>query len=91
VDFEAELHAFARTSHKTVLDAINAKPEYNDEVVASLKNVLEAFKKTGTYASGTAAEQAPSEKGAAKPASEKSAKASSEKSDKKSDKAQSKS
>ena len=49
VDFEAGLHAFARGSHKAGLDAINAKPDYNDDVVASLKKVVEAFKKTGTY------------------------------------------
>src|ERR1700741_819435 len=29
VDFEAALHAFARGSYKSVLDGINAKPEYN--------------------------------------------------------------
>ena len=30
VDFEAALHAFARGNYKSVLDGINAKPEYND-------------------------------------------------------------
>jgi F-type H+-transporting ATPase subunit alpha len=49
VDFEAGLHAFARGNYKPVLDGINAKPEYNDDVVAELKKILEAFKKTGTY------------------------------------------
>jgi F-type H+-transporting ATPase subunit alpha len=49
VDFETALHAFARASHKAVLDAINAKPEYNDAVVADMKKIIEAFKKTGTY------------------------------------------
>jgi F-type H+-transporting ATPase subunit alpha len=49
VDFEAGLHAFARASHKGVLDAINAKPEYSDAVVADMKAIVEAFKKTGTY------------------------------------------
>jgi F-type H+-transporting ATPase subunit alpha len=49
VDFEAGLHAFARASHKAALDAINSKPEYNDANVASLKSIIEAFKKTGTY------------------------------------------
>ena len=34
---------------KSVLDGINAKPEYNDAVVADMKKILEAFKKTGTY------------------------------------------
>jgi F-type H+-transporting ATPase subunit alpha len=49
VDFEAGLHAFARSSHKATLDAINAKPEYSDANVASLKSIVEGFKKTGTY------------------------------------------
>jgi len=49
VDFEAALHAFARANHKSVLDGINAKPEYNDANVADMKKILEAFKKTGTY------------------------------------------
>jgi F-type H+-transporting ATPase subunit alpha len=49
VDFEAGLHAFARANYKSILDGINAKPEYNDASVADMKKVLEAFKKTGTY------------------------------------------
>jgi F-type H+-transporting ATPase subunit alpha len=49
VDFEAALHAFARGNYKSVLDGINAKPEYNDANVADMKKILEAFKKTGTY------------------------------------------
>ena len=49
VDFEAGLHAFARASHQTVLDNINAKGDYSDPIVADMKKVVEAFKKTGTY------------------------------------------
>jgi F-type H+-transporting ATPase subunit alpha len=49
VDFETGLHAFARANNKSVLDGINAKPEYNDANVADLKKIVEAFKKTGTY------------------------------------------
>jgi F-type H+-transporting ATPase subunit alpha len=49
VAFEEALHAFARANSKAVLAAINAKPEYNDANVASLKQIVEAFKKTGTY------------------------------------------
>ncbi|MEO8467808.1 MAG: F0F1 ATP synthase subunit alpha, partial [Gammaproteobacteria bacterium] len=49
VDFETSLHAFARANNKAVLDGINAKPEYSDTAVADMKNVIEAFKKTGTY------------------------------------------
>jgi F-type H+-transporting ATPase subunit alpha len=49
VAFEEALHAFARANHKAQLDAINAKPEYNDLAVADMKKIIEAFKKTGTY------------------------------------------
>ncbi len=49
VDFEAGLHAFARASHKAALDNINAKGDYSDAIVADMKKVVEAFKKTGTY------------------------------------------
>ncbi len=43
VEFETEMHAFARQSHKAELDAINAKPDYNDDVVATLKKIVEAL------------------------------------------------
>ena len=49
VAFEEALHAFARGNYKSVLDAINAKPEYNDANVGEMKKIIEAFKKTGTY------------------------------------------
>jgi len=49
VPFEEALHAYARSNSKSVLDGINAKPEYTDAVVADMKKVIEAFKKTGTY------------------------------------------
>ena len=49
VDFETGLHAFARGNYKTVLEGINAKPEYSDANVADLKKIIEAFKQTGTY------------------------------------------
>jgi F-type H+-transporting ATPase subunit alpha len=49
VDFEAALHAYARANFQSVLDGINANPEFNDQVAAEMKNVIESFKKTGTY------------------------------------------
>ena len=49
VEFETEMHAFARQNHKAALDAINAKPDYNDDVVASLKNMVEGYKKNSGY------------------------------------------
>ncbi len=49
VDFEAALHEHARNNAKALLDKIDAKPEYNDEIAAEMKKVIEDFKKTGTY------------------------------------------
>jgi F-type H+-transporting ATPase subunit alpha len=57
VEFETEMHAFARQSHKAALDAINAKPEYNDDVVASLKKIVEGYKKTSGYGGVSAPSQ----------------------------------
>jgi len=48
VDFEAALLAFARTSFKPDLEAINANPKLKDHE-ATLKKIIEAFLSTGTY------------------------------------------
>jgi F-type H+-transporting ATPase subunit alpha len=49
VDFEAALHAYARSNAKPLLDKINAEGQYTDEVVAGLKSLIEGFKTTGAY------------------------------------------
>jgi F-type H+-transporting ATPase subunit alpha len=49
VDFEAGLQAFAKSSHKQVVDSINANPKLSKENEAGLKLVIEAFLATGTY------------------------------------------
>ena len=49
VEFESEMHAFGRQNHKAALDGINAKPDYNDEVVGTLKKIVEAYKKGSGY------------------------------------------
>ena len=43
-DFEAGLLAFARASHAGLVDKINVKGDYNDEIEAGLKKVVEDFK-----------------------------------------------
>jgi F-type H+-transporting ATPase subunit alpha len=48
VAFETELHEHARGSHKAAIDAINAKPEFNDENVASLKKIVESYRQMST-------------------------------------------
>jgi len=47
--FEAGLQAFAKTSHKAMIDGINQNPVLSDGNVAALKKCCEEFLKTGTY------------------------------------------
>ncbi|HEX7012206.1 MAG TPA: F0F1 ATP synthase subunit alpha [Steroidobacteraceae bacterium] len=47
--FEAGLQAFARTSYKADLDAINANPVLSPENEAALKKICDEFARTGTY------------------------------------------
>jgi F-type H+-transporting ATPase subunit alpha len=49
VDFEHALHAYMRTSQAALLDSINTKADYNDDVAAELKAALDDFKATGTW------------------------------------------
>ena len=49
VAFEAALQAFARSSHKSMLDAINTNPKLTKENEAEIKKCLEDFAATGTY------------------------------------------
>ena len=49
VDYEAALHDFARANNQSVLDAINESGDYNDDVVASLKGICEAFAEKGAF------------------------------------------
>jgi F-type H+-transporting ATPase subunit alpha len=49
VAFEAALQAFAHTSYKAMLDAINQNPKLSKENEAELKKCVEDFVKTGTY------------------------------------------
>jgi F-type H+-transporting ATPase subunit alpha len=48
VEFEAALQGYARSSCKTEMDAINAKPELKAHE-AALKKMCEEFAKTGSY------------------------------------------
>jgi len=49
VDYEAELHDFARSSNQEALDAINESGDYNDEIEATLKSICDAFAEKGAY------------------------------------------
>jgi F-type H+/Na+-transporting ATPase subunit alpha len=49
VNFETGLQAFAKSSHKATLDAVNANPKLSKENEAALKKCIEDFIATGTY------------------------------------------
>jgi F-type H+-transporting ATPase subunit alpha len=48
VDFESAMQAFAKTSHKADIEAINANPKLKDHE-ATLKKIVDNFVSTGTY------------------------------------------
>ncbi|MFM2485918.1 F0F1 ATP synthase subunit alpha [Celerinatantimonas yamalensis] len=49
VDFEAALLAYAKAEHAELLATINEKGDYNDEIEANLKTLMDAFKSTQTW------------------------------------------
>jgi F-type H+-transporting ATPase subunit alpha len=49
VDFEAALLSYLRSSQKALLDKINAKGDFNDEIAAEMRKAIETFKSTNTW------------------------------------------
>ena len=49
VDYEVELHDFARSGYQADLDAMNETGDYNDEIEAQLKSICDAFAEKGAY------------------------------------------
>ena len=49
VDFEAALHAHAKSKFPELLDRINETGDYNDEIAAELRKLVEDFKANGVY------------------------------------------
>ena len=49
VAFEDAMLAHLGSKHQDMLDAINANPEYNDEVAEKIKAAIEDFKANGVY------------------------------------------
>jgi len=49
VAFEDAMLAHIRSNNQDMLDAINANPEYNDEVAEKIKAAIEDFKANGVY------------------------------------------
>jgi len=49
VDYESELHDFAKSSYQADLDRINETGDYNDEIEAILTKICDAFAEKGAY------------------------------------------
>ena len=49
VDFEAAMHAYLHSSHQGLLDRINEKGDYNDEIAAEMSAALKEFKENNTW------------------------------------------
>ena len=49
VDFEAAMLSYLRSSEKALLDKINEKGEFNDEIAGAMKTALETFKSKNTW------------------------------------------
>ena len=49
VDYETELHDFARSNNADDLERINESGDYNDEIEASLKAICDSFAEKGAY------------------------------------------
>jgi len=48
-DFEAALHAYANSNAKDLMDKIGFEGNYDDDIAAGLKKVIEDFKANGVY------------------------------------------
>ncbi|MDJ0928785.1 MAG: F0F1 ATP synthase subunit alpha [Gammaproteobacteria bacterium] len=49
VDFEAALHAHATEKYGDLIDQITSSGDYDDDIAAKLKDVVEDFKRSGAY------------------------------------------
>ncbi|MBU0654871.1 MAG: F0F1 ATP synthase subunit alpha [Gammaproteobacteria bacterium] len=49
VDFEAAMLSYLRSSQKELLDKINEKGDFNDEIAGAMKTALETFKSKHTW------------------------------------------
>jgi F-type H+-transporting ATPase subunit alpha len=49
IAFEKALHEFSSDKHSDLVNEINTNCDYNDEVAAKLKSLMEDFKEKGVY------------------------------------------
>jgi F-type H+/Na+-transporting ATPase subunit alpha len=47
--FEAALHSYMKSEHKSLLDKINSTGDYGDEIADALRSAIESFKKNNTW------------------------------------------
>ncbi|HHO82016.1 MAG TPA: F0F1 ATP synthase subunit alpha, partial [Halothiobacillus sp.] len=48
-DFEEALHAYGNSNAKELMDKIGVDGNYDDDIAAELKKVIEDFKANGVY------------------------------------------
>ena len=49
IAFEKSLHAFASEKHSDMVSEINTNCDFNDDVAAKLKSLMDEFKEKGVY------------------------------------------
>ena len=49
IGFEKSLHEFAKSKHEKIITEINKSLDYNDEIAAKIKAILDDFKENGVY------------------------------------------
>ena len=49
IAYEKSLHDYANSKHSALMNEINAKLDYNDEIAGKLKEVLDEFKEQGVF------------------------------------------
>ena len=49
ITFEKALHDFAKSKHENIITEINKSLDYNDDVAAKIKVILDDFKENGAY------------------------------------------
>lgn len=49
IQYEAAMLAYMRSEHKALLDRINEKGDYNDEIETAIRTALDEFKEKGTW------------------------------------------
>ena len=49
IAYEKSLHDYANSKHSALMNEINEKLDYNDEIAGKLKDVLDEFKEQGVF------------------------------------------